>query len=220
MMSSWKKTYALTGAALYGAGAFIVYTYMKTNDHNHKQNATAAHTTYTNNTLSSSSMTNTTSSLSSSSPLSSPSPTSAVAVAIAPPHNESLSTNLTAAEEAGFTPKSEARSIFNDWSDRYDKVIGREETMMGLGSMRDELISTARGRVLEVASGTGRNVQYYDPQRIVSITFSDFSPDMLKQTRAKVMQRRQSSNAFRTIKVTLQESDAGMFPTCMLLILV
>lgn len=45
---------------------------------------------------------------------------------------------------------------------RYDDEIELAETMMFMGRKRQKLISQAKGEVLEVSVGTGRNMKYYD----------------------------------------------------------
>jgi len=43
----------------------------------------------------------------------------------------------------------------------------------------------AKGRVLEVCAGTGKNVPYYDPEKVKEIHFLDQSPAMLEQCKQK-----------------------------------
>lgn len=41
--------------------------------------------------------------------------------------------------------------------------------------------SALQGDVLEISAGTGRNMPYYNFDRVNNITFTDLSPGMLKQ---------------------------------------
>jgi len=60
------------------------------------------------------------------------------------------------------------------------------EYLLGIQRRRKRLIAQATGRVLEIASGTGRNVDYYKKGCCDEIVFSDFSEGMMKVLREKV----------------------------------
>lgn len=68
---------------------------------------------------------------------------------------------------------------FDGLSDRYDGLVNREETFMGVKLMRWWLVRQAKGDVLEVSAGTGRNLKYYDLESISSLTVTDVSKQML-----------------------------------------
>ena len=55
----------------------------------------------------------------------------------------------------------------------FDKSLNLPESLMGLTTLRKHLASRARGHVLEVAVGTGRNLRFYDWSEIVSATSDD-----------------------------------------------
>lgn len=101
---------------------------------------------------------------------------------------------------------SRALCVPNDVSDRfnktasmYDAEVSTAESMMRLGKKRESLVRRARGNVLEVSCGTGRNMEYYDlgERRGVnrdgkaeikgckSVTFVDLSSEMVEIARAK-----------------------------------
>ncbi|RAL08212.1 class I SAM-dependent methyltransferase [Aspergillus homomorphus CBS 101889] len=104
---------------------------------------------------------------------------------------------------------SQSLSITHDVSDRYNRTAGSfdadvemSEKLMRLGTKRRELVQRARGDVLEVSCGTGRNIEYYDfgalRRGIVdestgrigvrgcrSVTFVDLSPEMVEIARRK-----------------------------------
>ena len=62
----------------------------------------------------------------------------------------------------------------------YDDAIGMDETMMGMLLLRRFLVSGhAKGDVLEVAAGTGRNLPYYGTA-CTSLTVTDASKAMLE----------------------------------------
>ena len=72
----------------------------------------------------------------------------------------------------------------------YDSAIDYDETFMGIKLLRRWLVKSAKGRVLEVSAGTGRNLPYYhlspppDPDACC-VTITDRSTDMLGASQAK-----------------------------------
>ncbi|KAJ5561535.1 hypothetical protein N7461_000296 [Penicillium sp. DV-2018c] len=104
------------------------------------------------------------------------------------------------------TEKARTLNVPTDVSDRYNKTaatfdadVALSEKAMSLGSKRRDLISRARGDVLEVSCGTGRNLPYYElgerrgldvdgrPSVVGcrSVTFVDLSPQMVEITKDK-----------------------------------
>ncbi|KAF9166293.1 Methyltransferase-like protein 7B [Mortierella sp. AD011] len=87
-----------------------------------------------------------------------------------------------------FPTESTRRSTFDTLAPGYDKEVGLHEYLLGIQRRRKRLLKQAKGRVLEIASGTGRNVDYYTKGCCNEIVFSDFSDGMmevLKQNVAK-----------------------------------
>ncbi|PGH23329.1 hypothetical protein AJ80_02581 [Polytolypa hystricis UAMH7299] len=101
---------------------------------------------------------------------------------------------------------SKKLSVSNDVADRYHKTaptfdadVDTTEWMMSLGKRRKEIVQRARGDVLEVSCGTGRNMEYYAPGEKLgagkkgkaefrgcrSITFVDLSGEMVEIAREK-----------------------------------
>ncbi|KAJ5888098.1 ubiquinone/menaquinone biosynthesis-related protein [Penicillium taxi] len=101
---------------------------------------------------------------------------------------------------------SKSLKVPTDVSDRYnmtaptfDAEVELSEKTMRLGKKRADLISLARGNVLEVSCGTGRNLEYYElGQRrgadkngraailgCRSLTLVDLSPQMVEIARQK-----------------------------------
>ncbi|KAL4915294.1 methyltransferase domain-containing protein [Aspergillus aurantiobrunneus] len=86
-------------------------------------------------------------------------------------------------------------SVPEDVSDRYnhtaqtfDADVEFSEKLMRMGAKRRDLVQQARGDVLEVSCGTGRNLEYYRLGGVLgcrSVTFVDLSPEMVAMTRAK-----------------------------------
>lgn len=87
----------------------------------------------------------------------------------------------------GSFPSETARqSTFDSLAPGYDKEVGMHEYLLGIQRRRKRLVAQATGRVLEIASGTGRNVDYYKKGCCDEIVFSDFSEGMMKVLREKV----------------------------------
>ena len=73
---------------------------------------------------------------------------------------------------------------FDALAETYDDEIGVDELVMGLPLLRRWLLRRARGDVLEVACGTGRNLELY-PAAVTSIVATDASDAMVRVTAAK-----------------------------------
>ncbi|KAJ5104023.1 hypothetical protein N7532_004552 [Penicillium argentinense] len=121
--------------------------------------------------------------------------------------------------------KAQSLDVPRDVSDRYnstaptfDAEVELSEKAMRLGKKRGDLIRLARGDVLEVSCGTGRNLEYYDlgerrgtddqgHAAVIgcrSLTFVDLSPQMVDITREKF----QAANPEFT-HVAFRAQDAG-----------
>ncbi|PGH01237.1 hypothetical protein AJ79_07969 [Helicocarpus griseus UAMH5409] len=104
---------------------------------------------------------------------------------------------------------SKSLSVPDDVADRYDKTatnfdaeVNMAEQVMSMGTKRRELVQRARGNVLEVACGTGRNMKYYslgekrgtnkdgkaEIQGCRSVTFVDLSGRMVQIAKDKFEQ--------------------------------
>ncbi|CAG8950744.1 hypothetical protein HYFRA_00002955 [Hymenoscyphus fraxineus] len=58
--------------------------------------------------------------------------------------------------------QSDVSSRYDDIAERFDDEVECSETLMGLTSLRKKLTEKARGDVLEVSIGTGRNLEFYE----------------------------------------------------------
>ncbi|HXR61586.1 MAG TPA: class I SAM-dependent methyltransferase [Solirubrobacterales bacterium] len=67
----------------------------------------------------------------------------------------------------------------------YDRAFEATEEA-GLREMRRELLSQARGRVLELGSGTGLNLELYPREGLECLTLTEPDPHMFKQLRRRV----------------------------------
>lgn len=84
-----------------------------------------------------------------------------------------------------FEQDADVASRYDKIADRYDSDLDLMERAMFLGWTRKKLCQKAKGHVLEVSAGTGRNTQFYKQHKgskegIESITFVDQSPRMLE----------------------------------------
>ena len=99
-----------------------------------------------------------------------------------------LSSRDIAAKYDGFAP----------WYDWLESI----PNLLGLGRLRRGLLRQASGKVLEVAAGTGKNLNYYPSG--VQIIALDLSREMLKVARKKA--------AKRSAPVTYLVADADALP--------
>jgi ubiquinone/menaquinone biosynthesis C-methylase UbiE len=93
------------------------------------------------------------------------------------------------------------RAKWDEYAPRYDRDIGFFERIQ-FGGGREWVCSRARGDVLEVAVGTGRNLQFYPDS--VRLTGIDLSPAML------ALARERAGELGR--EIDLREGDAQALP--------
>ena len=94
---------------------------------------------------------------------------------------------------------------FQNVADTYDDQIGRDEAVMGINLLRRSLLYFhATGTVLEVAAGTGRNIDYYPKSSVDRVLLTDTSDKMLLKARKKLRERSDESPQFACV-----EADSG-----------
>lgn len=98
-------------------------------------------------------------------------------------------------------PTERVRTFYDRYASRYDHETGYYDRWM-LGDGRARLCNQARGRVLEVAVGTGRNLPLYPDD--VRVTGIDLSSAMLAVARQRVRDL--------TLTAELVEGDAQRLP--------
>jgi methyltransferase OMS1 len=107
----------------------------------------------------------------------------------------------------------------------YDDEIALAEKVMLMGRKRRKLVSQAKGEVLEVSVGTGRNMQYYDLHswgragekeyhegRVTSLTFNDKAGVMIDAAKKKFLElegRKIPAQRFKG-RVAFVVGDAGV----------
>jgi ubiquinone/menaquinone biosynthesis C-methylase UbiE len=95
------------------------------------------------------------------------------------------------------------RWLYDRYAARYDRDTGWYERVM-LGSARQRVCAQARGRVLEVAIGTGRNLPFYPAD--VALTGVDLSWRMLAAA------RRRAEELGADVELCLADAQALPFP--------
>ena len=88
----------------------------------------------------------------------------------------------------------------------YDTMARRGEEE-GLGTMREDLLSGAEGRVLEIGGGTGANLPYY--QGLDSLVVTEPEPAMLRRLRDKVREQATQAEVVQAPAEDLPFDDAS-----------
>jgi len=78
--------------------------------------------------------------------------------------------------EGPFPTAVERVKTYDGIASTYDSQIGWDETVMGVWLLRRWLTGRAKGDVLEVATGTGRNHEYYDKVTLGPSFYSPVAP--------------------------------------------
>lgn len=113
------------------------------------------------------------------------------------PHN----TKLTAPQ---------IQNAYDEIADQYEKKVWFDQHVLGVARLKKKLLSKANGKVLEVACGTGQNLQFFAPNS--DITAVDLSPKMLEIARANVIEHRLNVN-FAVMDAEKLEFPDGSFDT-------
>jgi ubiquinone/menaquinone biosynthesis C-methylase UbiE len=98
-------------------------------------------------------------------------------------------------------PTARVRRVWDSFAPRYDRGMRFIEWVQ-FGGGREWVCGRARGEVLEVAVGTGRNLEFYPPE--VRLTGVELSTAMLRQARDRAAESGRP--------VTLAEADAQALP--------
>ncbi|KAL4873408.1 hypothetical protein BDV12DRAFT_192390 [Aspergillus spectabilis] len=127
--------------------------------------------------------------------------------------------------------QAQSLSIPEDVSDRYNRTartfdadVEMSEKLMRMGAKRRDIVAGARGDVLEVSCGTGRNLEYYEfgekrgfdakgmpgVRGCRSVTFVDLSPQMVEIARGKF--ERVNPEAAKSGRVEFLAMDARDVP--------
>lgn len=99
-----------------------------------------------------------------------------------------LSTALISLQLSGdLSENQQLASAYDNYASHYDKLDDSLiSKRLGIDNLRDDLASYVHGDVLEVAMGTGIQLQHYDWSRIGSFAGIDLSEGMLSIAREKI----------------------------------
>ncbi|KAJ3270517.1 hypothetical protein HDV01_007773 [Terramyces sp. JEL0728] len=101
--------------------------------------------------------------------------------------------NMPAVSPLAHFPENQKNcsQVYSSIALEYDSKLDWDEFFMGLPSKRRFLAEKAKGDVLEISAGTGRNLEYYNPEKIKSLTITDSSSAMLQMALVKFRKFRQ-----------------------------
>ena len=130
------------------------------------------------------------------------------------PNDEGNSDNIRVENNdcctACYTEAKDRTETFQKIAKIYDDQISRDEFVMGLPLLRRSLLHFhARGEVLEVGAGTGRNLNYYPIGQVKEVVLTDVSDQMLLQAREKIIELNKKNNSSFFSKSN--DKDGGPF---------
>ncbi|KAI9179936.1 hypothetical protein H9P43_005268 [Blastocladiella emersonii ATCC 22665] len=105
------------------------------------------------------------------------------------------------------------RSVYDRTAAAYDREIAWDEFFMGLLLVRRWVVGHAKGDTLEIAAGTGRNLGYYAPAAVTSLTLTDASSAMLDQAAAQLTPSGTTSRGTPVSAITPADAAALPFPS-------
>lgn len=107
--------------------------------------------------------------------------------------------NPVAMESVDTTP------VYEKLARDYDSKIWIEELVAHIWWFRRKLAKNAKGDVLEVSCGTGRNIAYLPMSNITSITFLDSSEEMLQITLEKFQKKFPTMSNVQFVKAKAED---------------
>ena len=118
--------------------------------------------------------------------------------------------HLVESGKFSFITNPKRNELYQCVAGHYDDEIGRDESVMGINLLRRSLLYFhAKGTVLELAAGTGRNIGYY-PSSCDRVLMIDASENMLANARKKIQEL---SNEKTKFACSIGDSaDLGNFP--------
>ncbi|UNI22679.1 hypothetical protein JDV02_008544 [Purpureocillium takamizusanense] len=126
------------------------------------------------------------------------------------------------------TPTGRPPALTGENAEQFDKELNMGEWWMGITKLRKKLAQHAKGHVLELAMGTGRNLEYYDwepltaiakgaaqpspradgmPRGITSFTGLDISVDMLDVARKRFVKAVPPVSSFAPVVTASNMAD-------------
>jgi methyltransferase OMS1 len=86
---------------------------------------------------------------------------------------------------AAIQAAEDTTAFYEEKAKEYDDAVKWEERGILMGGKRSWLMQHAEGDVLEVSCGTGRNIPYFYPDQVKSITFIDSARNMVEIAKQK-----------------------------------
>ena len=109
---------------------------------------------------------------------------------------EQQPSNATDVKSFSFVHSPQRNEQYRNVATCYDDAIGRDEFYMGINLLRRLVLYWyAKGTVLEVGAGTGRNIPYYRYPHVQRVVLVDTCYEMLEQARDKVWKRTSRNKA-------------------------
>jgi ubiquinone/menaquinone biosynthesis C-methylase UbiE len=105
--------------------------------------------------------------------------------------------------DGALAEKADLRRRYTGYAPAYDRITLIYELPL-VRRLRRRLLRRARGKVLEVAAGTGLNLPHYPPE--CALTLSDMSPAML------LVARQRATALGRTADFAILDGEALPFP--------
>jgi methyltransferase OMS1 len=124
------------------------------------------------------------------------------------PTDSSTSADSLAQHDAPLYDVKASDGIYNSIARDYDGKVHMDEFFMGMLLLRRYILSYARGRTLEVSTGTGRNLTYYHGDKVETLTCSDKSREMLLEATEKAKKECMVKNINFCIADVLNLTDA------------
>lgn len=110
-------------------------------------------------------------------------------------------------ENFSYVDNTERKHKFDDIAEKYDYLINTDERFMGMGVLRKQLLYwNAKGTVLEMAAGTGRNCSFY-PSTVDRVVMTDSSDQMLQQARRKLADLQLETPKFAVLQGDSKQLD-------------
>jgi methyltransferase OMS1, mitochondrial len=106
-------------------------------------------------------------------------------------------------------------AAFNRNASTYDDSIESSEAWSGITRLRADLLKAARGDVLEIMAGTGRNITLYPATAVQSLTLLDLSLPMLTLAESKARAQEVAGLRNKCVpldRVRLIAADASSLP--------
>ena len=111
-----------------------------------------------------------------------------------------------APSESNALSPEEAATAYDSYAATYNDLDGGSAaSMLGINEARGQLLGQAKGHVLELAVGTGLNLDSYNPQQLSSLTLVDISDGMLQEAKTRF---KGISKTFQGVPVKFVKVDA------------